>query len=154
MISLICDVNVKWINSFATQMRKSTSKAAPAKQSQCQCQSQSQSVSQASWPVTLGRVSLVHCAVVALIKMYRAVAMCEIVLATLIAAGQAQRGSARRCTHAHVECLINRGAARARGQPAKWRIGEKERKAIIIIRVRSRRRNAKSKTGYEKDEDG
>lgn len=94
MISLICDVNVKWINSFATQMRKSTSKAAPAKQSECQCQSQSQSVSQASWPVTLGRVSLVHCAVVALIKMYRAVAMCEIVLATLIAALARHRGGA------------------------------------------------------------
>lgn len=38
LISLICDVNVKWINSFAIQMRKSTTKAALAKQSQCQCQ--------------------------------------------------------------------------------------------------------------------
>lgn len=42
LISLICDVNVKWINSFAIQMRKSTTKAALAKQSQCQSQCQCQ----------------------------------------------------------------------------------------------------------------
>lgn len=55
--------------------------------------------------------------------MYRAVAMCEIVLATLIAAGQAQGGELEDAPMPLVECLINRGATRARGQPAKWRIG-------------------------------